>query len=149
MAHTRIQRELHEMAKDPPSNCSAGLIDSGDLFHWQAVIVGPENTPFEGGMFNLNITFPNDYPFKPPAVQFLTKIYHPNINDVGHICLNILGAQWSPALSVAKVLLSICVLMCEPNPDDPLMPDVASVYKSNRFQYNATARKWTKEYAME
>lgn len=149
MAHTRIQRELHDMAKDPPSNCSAGLIDSDDLFHWQAVIVGPENTPFEGGMFKLNITFPNDYPFKPPAVQFLTKIYHPNINDVGHICLNVLGAQWSPALSVAKVLLSICVLMCEPNPDDPLMPDVASVYKNNRFQYNATARKWTKEYAME
>lgn len=137
------------MATDPPSNCSAGLVDSGDLFHWQAVIVGPENTPFEGGMFKLSIAFPNDYPFKPPVVKFLTKIYHPNINDVGHICLNILGAQWSPALSVAKVLLSICALMCEPNPDDPLMPDVASVYKSNRFQYNATARKWTKEYAME
>ncbi|KAL1479544.1 hypothetical protein MTO96_051756 [Rhipicephalus appendiculatus] len=149
MTQTRLLKELHEMTTDPPSNCSAGLKDSGDLFHWQAVIVGPENTPFEGGMFKLSITFPNDYPFKPPTVEFLTKIYHPNINDVGHICLNILGTQWSPALSVGKVLLSICALMCEPNPDDPLMPVIASVYKNNRFQYNATARKWTKEYAME
>ncbi|XP_070379417.1 ubiquitin-conjugating enzyme E2 D2-like [Dermacentor albipictus] len=145
----RIKKELDEMTSDPPSNCSAGLNDSGDMFNWQATISGPEKTPFEGGVFKLSIFFPNDYPFKPPQVKFITKIYHPNISTHGDICLDILKSQWSPALSIAKVLLSICVLMCEPNPDDPLVPDVASVYKNNCAQYNATARKWTKEYAME
>ncbi|XP_037572141.1 ubiquitin-conjugating enzyme E2 D2 [Dermacentor silvarum] len=145
----RIKKELDEMTSDPPSNCSAGLTDAGDMFNWQATISGPEKTPFEGGVFRLSIFFPNDYPFKPPQVKFITKIYHPNINSNGLICLDILKSQWSPALSVAKVLLSICALMCEPNPDDPLMPDVASVYKHDRTQYNATARKWTREYAME
>ncbi|XP_050030330.1 ubiquitin-conjugating enzyme E2 D2-like [Dermacentor andersoni] len=145
----RIKKELDEMTSDPPSNCSAGLNDTGDMFNWQATISGPEKTPFEGGVFKLSIFFPNDYPFKPPQVKFITKIYHPNINGNGIICLDILKSQWSPALSIAKVLLSICALMCEPNPDDPLMPEVASMYKNNRAQYNATARKWTTEYAME
>ncbi|KAL3258314.1 hypothetical protein MRX96_016702 [Rhipicephalus microplus] len=69
MTQNRLQKELHEMVTGPPSNCSAGLKDPSDLFNWQAVIVGPESTPFEGGMFKLNITFPNDYPFKPPKAN--------------------------------------------------------------------------------
>ncbi|KAH6943169.1 hypothetical protein HPB50_016966 [Hyalomma asiaticum] len=149
MTQTRIKRELDEMRTDPPDNCSAGLADSDDLHKWQATIVGPEKTPFGGGVFKLSIVLPLDYPFKPPQVRFITKIYHPNINDTGHICLDVLGPQWSPALTISKVLLSICALMCEPNPNDPLVPDIASVYKNNRTQYNATARKWTKEYAVE
>ncbi|XP_066538788.1 ubiquitin-conjugating enzyme E2 D1a isoform X2 [Hoplias malabaricus] len=103
-----------------------------DLFHWQATIMGPGDSPYQGGVFFLTIHFPTDYPFKPPKVAFTTKIYHPNINGNGSICLDILRSQWSPALTICKVLLSICSLLCDPNPDDPLVPDIAHIYKSDK-----------------
>ena len=88
--------------------------------------MGPEDSAYTGGVFFLNIHFPTDYPFKPPKVQFVTKIYHPNINSNGSICLDILKDQWSPALTISKVLLSISSLLTDANPDDPLVPDIAN-----------------------
>uniref|UniRef100_A0A4W4EJJ1 E2 ubiquitin-conjugating enzyme n=1 Tax=Electrophorus electricus TaxID=8005 RepID=A0A4W4EJJ1_ELEEL len=139
--------ELQDLQRDPPSQCSAGPMGE-DLFHWQATIMGPGDSPYQGGVFFLTIHFPTDYPFKPPKVAFTTKIYHPNINSNGSICLDILRSQWSPALTVSKVLLSICSLLCDPNPDDPLVPDIAHIYKSDKDKYNRLAREWTQKYAM-
>lgn len=102
MALKRIQRELQDLGKDPPANCSAGPVGD-DLFHWQATIMGPDDSPYAGGVFFLNIHFPADYPFKPPKVNFTTRIYHCNINSNGGICLDILKDQWSPALTISKV----------------------------------------------
>ncbi|KAB5561986.1 hypothetical protein PHYPO_G00012770 [Pangasianodon hypophthalmus] len=147
MALKRIQKELQDLQRDPPSQCSAGPMGE-DLFHWQATIMGPGDSPYQGGVFFLTIHFPTDYPFKPPKVAFTTKIYHPNINSNGSICLDILRSQWSPALTVSKVLLSICSLLCDPNPDDPLVPDIAHIYKSDKDKYNRMAREWTQKYAM-
>ncbi|XP_030835353.1 ubiquitin-conjugating enzyme E2 D2 [Strongylocentrotus purpuratus] len=147
MALKRITKELHDFDMDPPSACSAGPV-SDDLFNWQATIMGPTNSAYESGVFYLNIHFPADYPFKPPKVSFTTKIYHPNINSNGSICLDILRSQWSPALTISKVLLSICSLLTDPNPDDPLVPDIARVYKTDRTKYNMIAREWTQKYAM-
>ena len=147
MAQKRIQKELLDLQKDPPANCSAGP-NENDQFHWQATIVGPDGSAYAGGVFFLNIHFPTDYPFRPPKLNFTTKIYHPNINANGSICLDILKDQWSPALTISKVLLSISSLLTDANPDDPLVPEIAQLFKSNRPKFEATAKEWTKKYAL-
>ena len=139
--------ELVDLGKDPPANCSAGPVGD-DMFHWQATIMGPDDSPYSGGVFFLDIHFPADYPFKPPKVHFTTRIYHCNINSNGGICLDILKDQWSPALTISKVLLSICSLLTDPNPDDPLVPDIAQLLKTDRGRHDSTAREWTSKYAM-
>lgn len=146
MAMKRIQRELAELGEDPPANCSAGPVDD-DLFHWSATIMGPDDSPYSGGLFFLDIHFPADYPFKPPKVTFTTRIYHCNINSNGGICLDILKEQWSPALTISKVLLSICSLLTDANPDDPLVPDIADLLRKNKSVHDANAREWTQKYA--
>lgn len=146
MAARRIQKEHKDLITDAPENCSAGPRDT-NLYIWDAVIVGPTDSPYVGGIFNLEIHFPVDYPFKPPKVVFTTKIYHPNISPQGTICLDILKDQWSPALTVSKVLLSICSLLTDPNPKDPLVPDIANQYMQDRAKYTETARLWTLRYA--
>lgn len=147
MAARRILRELKDLETDPPGNCTAGPVDGSNLFLWSGHIVGPTESPYEGGLFQLRIEFPTDYPFRPPTVTFVTKIYHPNINSAGVICLDILKDQWSPALSIAKVLLSVSSLLTDPNPRDPLVGDIARQYESNRAAFLATAREWTLRHA--
>lgn len=142
----RLQKELIDMQKDDTPNLSAGPVND-NLFEWEAVILGPIGTPYEGGVFNLNISIPSNYPFKPPNVIFKTKIYHPNINSSGSICLDILKTQWSPALTISKILLSICSLLADPNPNDPLVPEIANLLKTNVEVYNQTAKEWTNIYA--
>ncbi|MBZ3869123.1 Ubiquitin-conjugating enzyme E2 D4 [Sciurus carolinensis] len=127
MALKRIQKELTDLQRDPPAQCSAGPVGD-DLFQWQATIMGPNDSPYQGSVFlpdhPLSDILP--FPFKPPKVAFTTKIYHTNINSNGSICLDSLWSQWSPVLTVSKVLLSIC----DPNPDDPLVPEIAHTYKA-------------------
>jgi ubiquitin-conjugating enzyme E2 D/E len=147
MALKRVQKELSDLRRDPPATCSAGPVDESNYFNWVASIMGPEDSPYQGGVFFLNVTFPSDYPFKPPKISFTTRIYHPNVNSNGSICLDILKDQWSPALTISKVLLSISSLLTDPNPDDPLVPEIAHAYKSDRNRYNATAAEWTSRYA--
>ena len=142
----RLQAELKEMNMNPPTNCSAGPIND-NMTQWQATIMGPEGSPYHGGIFNLKIDFPENYPFKPPKVMFTTKIYHCNINSTGGICLDILKNQWSPALTISKVLLSICSLMDDPNPNDPLVSEIAELLRTNKTLHDETARVWTMNYA--
>lgn len=146
MALRRIEKELQDLRKDPPANCSAGP-EGNDLFKWEGVIMGPADSPYTGGVFKLHIQFPTEYPFKPPHVQFTTKIYHPNINPIGLICLDILKQAWSPALTISKVLLSITSLLTDPNPNDPLAPDIAYIYRTNRAEYEIQAKNHTLRYA--
>ncbi|GFN81933.1 ubiquitin-conjugating enzyme e2 4 [Plakobranchus ocellatus] len=105
------------------------------------------DSAYADGTFYLSIHFPTDYPFKPPKISFTTKIYHPNIHSNGSICLDILRSQWSPALTVSKVLISITSLLTDPNPDDPLVPEIARVYKTDRNKYEELAKDWTRKYA--
>lgn len=145
----RIVRELADLRNDPPLNCSAGPIDESDIFNWEGIMFGPADSPYTGGVFKVNIQFPIDYPFKPPRIVFTTKIYHPNINAHGFICLDILKQNWSPALTISKVLLSVLSMLTDPNPKDPLMPDIAHQYTTDRAAYEITAREWTQLYAQD
>jgi len=146
MTAKRITKELENIRNDPPSNCSAGP-DDDNIYSWTATIIGPTGTVYEGGIFFLTIEFPENYPYKPPKIRFITKIYHPNINSSGGICLDILKENWSPALTISKVLLSICSLLTDPNPDDPLVLSIAEQYTNNRAEYDISAREWTALYA--
>ena len=149
-ASTRIRKELMDLNIHPPPNCSAGPINQ-DMFHWKATIMGPWDTPYEGGVFFLNIYFPIDYPLKPPKCTFITRIYHPNIDSNGSISLNILQEDWSPNLTIIKILLCISALIADPyldpNPYGPLVPEIDHIYRTNRAQFKATAREWTQKYA--
>ncbi|MES1903146.1 MAG: Ubiquitin-conjugating enzyme E2 D2 [Paramarteilia canceri] len=142
----RLFKEIEDIRRDPPHNISAGP-KGDDCLTWSATITGPKESPYESGVFKLDITFPTDYPFKPPKVHFVTKIYHPNINSNGAICIDILRSKWSPALTISKVLLSISSLMADPNPDDPLVPEIANLYKTKYDKFVLKAKEFTEKYA--
>eukprot|EP00033_Pygsuia_biforma_P003878 GCRY01004247.1.p1 GENE.GCRY01004247.1~~GCRY01004247.1.p1 ORF type:complete len:156 (-),score=22.43 GCRY01004247.1:207-674(-) len=142
----RITKELAEISLDPPGNCSAA--PKGDnVYEWVATVMGPKGTVYEGGVFFLDVVFPSNYPFKPPKVTFRTRIYHCNINSSGAICLDILKDNWSPALTISKVLLSICSLLSDCNPHDPLVANIANQYLNDREAHDKTAREWVQRYA--
>jgi ubiquitin-protein ligase len=108
---------------------------------------GPKDTPFEDGIFKLSIYLPEDYPFKAPKIKFITKMYHPNISEEGTICIDILKDQWSSALRLNTVILSISSLLVNPNPNDPLVPDIANEFVKNRKTYNENVIKYVKKYS--
>lgn len=146
-AINRLNIEMKQLTKNPPHNCSAGPVNQDNLLKWKASIIGPSDSPYYGGIFNLQMVFSDKYPFVPPKVYFTTKIYHPNISYNGAICLDLLKDKWSPALTVSKLLLSICSLLTDPNPDDPLVPAIADIYNNNRELFNEKAKNWTQIYA--
>ena len=147
MATKRIMKELQEFERNMPSFCSSAEPIGDDIYHWQATIMGPVDSAFTGGFFSIDIQFPREYPFKPPRVTFNTKIYHPNVNSNGSICLEILKDKWCPAETISKVLLSICSLLMDPNTQDPLVPEIAHIYNNDRTLFEETAKAWTLKYA--
>ncbi|XP_069046327.1 ubiquitin-conjugating enzyme E2 T isoform X2 [Lepisosteus oculatus] len=148
----RLKRELQFISTEPPPGISCWQ-NGGQMDDLRAQIVGGVNTPFEGGVFSLEIKIPERYPFEPPKMRFLTPIYHPNIDTAGRICLDALKlppkGAWKPSLNISTVLTSIQLLMAEPNPDDPLMADISSEYKYNKQVYVEKAKRWTWKHAMQ
>ena len=143
----RILKEMQELSAEEYNSITAGPVTDDNIFQWSATLIGPKDSPYEGGVFVMNINFPKNYPFKPPQVTFKTKIFHPNISSSGSICLDILQSQWSPALTITKTLLSISSLLTDPNPDDPLDAAAGRMYKNDKEGFNKKAREMTQQYA--
>ena len=115
---------------------------------WFRNLIGNKNNLRAGGRFKLELFLPEDYPMAAPKVRFLTRIYHPNVDKLGRICLDILKDKWSPALQIRTVLLSIQALMSGPNPDDPLDENIARHWKTSESEALQTAKEWTAKYAV-
>ncbi|CAF1221952.1 unnamed protein product [Rotaria sp. Silwood1] len=146
----RLTINFREIQKNPPPLCYAEPEDpSKNMFHWIGWIDGPNDTPYAGGQFRLTIDFPPEFPFKPPTIRFITPIFHPNISTKGEICLDILHSQWSPALTVRALLISLCSMLTDPNPEHGLNRDALKLYRADQKIYNETAREWTEKYAMK
>ncbi|MBW0516597.1 hypothetical protein O181_056312 [Austropuccinia psidii MF-1] len=142
----RIVKETQRLVSDAPPGISAVPHDD-NLRYFDVKLQGPEGSAFQGGVFKLELFLPEDYPMSPPKVRFLTKIYHPNIDKLGRICLDILKDRWSPALQIRTVLLSIQALLSSPNPDDPLANDVAQHYKTDEAGAIKLSKEWTTKFA--
>ncbi|XP_038053456.1 ubiquitin-conjugating enzyme E2 T-like isoform X4 [Patiria miniata] len=148
----RISKELSQLEREPPPGVSCWMKNESTN-QLQAQIIGDEKTPYSDGVFDLEIQVPERYPMEPPKVQFLTPIYHPNIDSVGRICLDLLkmppSGNWKPSLSIGTLLTSIKLLMSQPNPDDPLMADISTEFLTNRVVFEQKAREHTHKHAVQ
>jgi ubiquitin-conjugating enzyme E2 D/E len=143
----RISKELKDIEKNPLQNVSIGLKDQEDLYTWEAYIFGAEGTPYHHGIFKVSIILPLEYPFKPPSVKFLTRIFHSNINNSGEICLDLLKHNWSAVHTLQNVMMSLVLLLDDHNPEDPYNIFAANMYKTNPDQYLDQCRIHTLRYA--
>ena len=145
-AGVRAAQETQRLMSEPAPGISASPSET-NLRYFNVMILGPVQSPYEGGAYKLELFLPEEYPMAAPKVRFLTKIYHPNIDKLGRICLDILKDKWSPALQIRTVLLSIQALLSSPNPDDPLDETVARHWKENESEAIQTAKEWARMYA--
>ena len=144
----RLKKEVKKFTgEDAPNNCFAEPYEN-NIYRWRAQIYGSEATPYQGGIFHLSIDIPTEYPFKPPKVHFDTKIFHPNIGKQGSICLDLLKNKWSPALTLEHLLIAICSLLDDPNPDDPLNIEAGNLYIKDKNEFNMHAMSMTRGYAI-
>ncbi|KAF2500355.1 ubiquitin-conjugating enzyme E2-16 kDa [Lophium mytilinum] len=148
-ARKRILKEYTECSNDTPPGMKINF-DEQNMTEWEILMDGPEQSVYSGGHFKLRLTFPNEYPFKPPVVSFKTKIYHPNISndDKGSMCLGMLRPDaWKPPNKVISVLHLVRTLLIEPNVDDAIEASIAGEFKDNKKGFEKTAKEWVKQYA--
>jgi len=140
-------KEITDCKNDKSSQIKIDLIDDSP-FHLKGSFPGPQETPYEGGHFEVDIVIPESYPFQPVKMKFITKVYHPNISSAsGAICLDILKDAWSPVLTLKSTLISLQSLLCSPEPNDPQDAEVAKHYMTSKSSFEDTATYWTQIYA--
>ena len=144
-----MQKDTHSgVSLEPYSTSGAGKDTFDDLTHFKGIFNGPPDTPYEGGRYIVDIKIPSEYPFSPPIMKFLTKIWHPNVSSVtGAICLDTLGSAWSPILTVKSGLISLQSLLASPEPKDPQDAEVARMMISKPKEFEHVAREWAIKYA--
>jgi len=137
----RLMTDLKSIQTEPPGGVSASPLSDDNIFVWNASILGPDETAWEGGVYPLRLTFSEQYPDKPPKVRFTTEVYHPNVYGDGSLCLDIIQDKWSPIYSVSTILTSIQSLLTDPNPASPANPEAAKLYENDRKSYNRRVRR--------
>ncbi|KAF8498534.1 ubiquitin-conjugating enzyme/RWD-like protein [Russula emetica] len=155
MSDTRLRRVPKEIAlcnnDYKTENISVELMDDSP-FHLRGSFQGLQDSPYEGGNFEVDIVLPDDYPFSSPKMKFITKVYHPNISSSGAIPIYIPNYRWTPAITLPIFLIALqfflCIPeLCNPEPDYPVDAEVAKLFASSRKAFEDTARNWTRMYA--
>jgi ubiquitin-protein ligase len=135
------------LAKQPLEFCPNISLVNDDIFEWECQLVGPQDSPYQGGLFLLKLEFPAQYPFKAPKLKFLTKMYHPSVQlETGDICQDVVG-QWGPTLNAKHCLEVIYGMMQAPDSDHPLEEGIAQQLREKPKEFEKMAKKYTKEHA--
>ncbi|XP_076473009.1 ubiquitin-conjugating enzyme E2 L3-like [Babylonia areolata] len=146
-ATKRLGKELEEIRKSPPKALREINVDESNMLCWSGLLA-PDNAPYNKGAFRIEINFPAEYPFKPPKVTFKTKIYHPNIDEKGQVCLPIISAEnWKPATKTDQVVRSLIELINAPEPEHPLRADLAEEFTKDRKKFMKNAEDFTKKHS--
>ncbi|XP_012255368.1 ubiquitin-conjugating enzyme E2 T-like [Athalia rosae] len=149
---TRLKREVERMMANPPEGISC-YPNNDKIDNLSVSILGPPGSPYEGGLFQLEVEIPESYPFEPPRLKFLTPVYHPNIDESGRICMDLLkmppNGGWKATINIENLLTAVQLLLRYPNPDDPLMVEIADLYRFNKSEFEKKARKHTEDNAMK
>lgn len=140
-ASKRLQSELMQLMMSGDSSATA-FPEGDNLFHWVGKIKGSKDTVYEGLTYKLSLKFPTDYPYSAPTIKFVTPCFHPNVDNYGNICLDILKEQWSAAYSISTILVSLRSLLGEPNNDSPLNPFAASLWENQRDYKSVLIEKY-------
>ncbi|CAK9292115.1 unnamed protein product [Gordionus sp. m RMFG-2023] len=153
----RLMAEYKQLTINPPEGIIAGPVTEDDFFEWEALIIGPQGTPFEGGVFPTKLFFPTDYPLSPPKMIFTCDMFHPNIYKDGKVCISILhtpgddpmgyessSERWSPVQSIEKILLSVISMLAEPNDESAANVDAAKMWRENRNEFKEKAKRIVK-----
>lgn len=133
-------RDFKRISSDPPAGVSASPTPD-NVLTWNAVIIGPAETPFEDGTFRLLLQFDESYPNKPPQVRFVSSMFHPNVYASGELCLDILQNRWSPTYDVAAILTSVQSLLNDPNTSSPANVEASNLYKDHQKEYRKRVRE--------
>lgn len=148
----RIAREVKNFEMKPPWGISCFPLKDNQYDNLSVILLGPKGSPYEKGTFKLTVSIPERYPFEPPLVKFITPVYHPNIDNGGRICMDLLKmppkGTWLPTITLETLLVSLQSLLANPNPDDPLMMDIAYEYKYNMDTFIQNAKQQTEKYAV-
>ncbi|KAF1377387.1 hypothetical protein EPR50_G00167840 [Perca flavescens] len=139
-----LRKQLAELNKNPVEGFSAGLVDDDDIYQWEVVVIGPQDTLFEGGFFKATLTFPRNYPLRPPKMKFITEIWHPNVAKNGDVCISILHEpgedkygyekpeeRWLPIHTVETIMISVISMLADPNGDSPANVDAAKEWRED------------------
>lgn len=147
MASRRLMVERKKLETNPLEYIRSIDSVNDDMYVWDITMIGPENSPYAGGIFVLRMTFPEQYPFKPPTLYFQTTIYHPSVvTATGEVCSAVLG-NWSPTLTTEHCLMTVYSLLQVPSADHPLEQEIAHQLATKPKEFEKIAKKYTKEYA--